>query len=687
MRVLACLTNEHDWRILLLAVVMCVFGSHVSVTLFRRALDEAGTTRAHWTFLCAVIAGASTWATHFIAMLGYQAPVKIGFDATLTIASVIVAVVLLIPSLLIACLPERRTAIVAGGGMIGLSVAAMHYLGMSAYQAEGVIRWLPEYVVSSVVASCAIGMLFVARMRSAPRSRWRVPLATALLVTTIVTLHFVGMAGFVLTPLPGLDPAANAEVFQAMASAILLVGMLVVGAGVSTHMIERRTYANSREELERIAMHDALTTLANRHSFTAALEAECESHRAGGPAFAVLMIDLDRFKPINDTLGHPTGDVVLRKMSARLCHAARADDLVARIGGDEFAIIVRRVSSALDAVAVAQRVVEILDRPVLVNGNVVEIGGSVGVALAPDHGSTSRKLVQHADVALYTAKGEGRNRYCLFEPHMQEAMQERRQLEHDLRRACVREDFEVHYQPVFDSASREVTGAEALLRWTCERRGPVSPAEFIPVAEELGLINRIGAAVLKQACRDAAAWDGSLDISVNISPVQLLDPRLVQTVMQALADSGLPVERLELEITETALINNDEVALRSLTRLRNLGVRISLDDFGTGYSSLSYLHRFPFSRLKIDRSFVERLPDDSDSQSIIKAITQLGGSMGLTITAEGIENEEQMDFVVGHGCGTLQGFLLGRPVPGDQFQDILARDGKGAAPLPGQAAA
>ncbi|MEG3597869.1 MAG: EAL domain-containing protein, partial [Pseudomonadota bacterium] len=419
-----------------------------------------------------------------------------------------------------------------------------------------------------------------------------------------------------------------------------------------------------------IAMHDALTNLANRHQFTEALRNECNTLGDGGTPFALLMVDLDRFKPINDTLGHPIGDLVLQRIANRLRLAARDGDIVARIGGDEFAIIAFGLGNPDAATTVADRVVEILSRPMIIEGNVVEISGSVGVGMAPDHGSDPDALVQHADIALYSAKHGGKQTYRLFEPRLMEAIQRRRSLEASLRRASMRNEFRIVYQPVFSSAQGEITGAEALLRWTCPQHGEISPTEFIPIAEELGLVSRIGSDVLRRACKDAAGWPEHIDLAVNVSPVQLLDPRLPQTVSQALADSGLAPERLELEITETALLNNDEAALRTLTHIRDQGVRISLDDFGTGYSSLSYLHRFPISRIKIDKSFVQKLPDDVGSASIVRAIAQLGSSLSMKITAEGIETDSQLSFIQEQGCDEVQGFLTGRPIAAVDFLQL-----------------
>ncbi|VWX52991.1 bifunctional diguanylate cyclase/phosphodiesterase [Novosphingobium sp. 9U] len=678
MRVLTCLLYEHDLWIVLLAALMCLTGSIVAVTLFRRTLAESGTARFHWCFLSAVTAGAATWATHFIAMLGYKSGVPIDLDGPLTIASALIAVGGIAIGLLLATAKDRAFSVVIGGGAIGLSIAAMHYVGMFAYRAEGIVEWRPIYVIASLFVAAGLTMALIYRLRRSRPADRLVP--TAMLVIAIVGLHFTGMAAFSVAPIPGVSAGADSEAFTAVALAIAMVALLIVGTGISTYLLESRTQSESRDQLAHIAMHDALTGLANRHSFSLTLESECGKLERYGRPFALLMLDLDRFKPVNDTLGHPVGDLVLQRVANRLRQAVREGDMVARIGGDEFAIVAFGIADAEQASALAARVVEIMSRPFIVGGSVAELGASLGIALAPDHGGESEQLVQHADVALYSAKRAGKDRFCLFETEMMDAMQRRRFLEVDLRRACMRDEFEVFYQPVIDSKTGIVTGAEALLRWHCEGRGDVSPAEFIPIAEELGLVSRIGANVLQQACHDATTWPEELDVAVNVSPVQLLDPRLPQIVAQALLDSGLRSDRLELEITETALLGDDEAALRTLNHLRDLGVRISLDDFGTGYSSLSYLHRFPISRIKIDRSFIRKLPEDPGSASIVRAIAQLGESLDMKVTAEGIETSEQLSFIAEHGCDHVQGFLISRPIRvGDFLALVKARTASIAA--------
>ena len=690
MRILACLALEHDWRLVLLAAVICLIGAFVAVMLFKRTIEETGAARFHWCFLAAVAAGSVTWATHFIAMLGYRSLAPVSFDGPLTVVSAVIAVVGIGSGLLLATLPRRRTAALLGGGIIGLAISAMHYVGMFAYRVEGIVHWDPAHVFGSIIVSVVLSVAMVNRLHAACARRHdaAAKMAWGLFAAAIVGLHFTGMAAFSVTPVAGLPHDADSDAFAAMASAIAMVAAIIVGAGISTFLVERRARYASQAELAHIAMHDKLTELANRHSFAEALEHECARLEAGNYGFGLLLVDLDRFKPVNDTLGHPMGDVILQKVAARLRRAARRTDLVARIGGDEFAIIARGGASRIEIARIAARIVEILSRPFVVNGNVVELGGSVGFSMAPHDGTDAETLTQHADVALYTAKRSGRERFCQFEPALMEDLKRRRFLEADLRRACMREDFEVAYQPVIDPRTGRMISAEALLRWTCPERGAISPSEFVPVAEELGLVSRIGAGVLMQACRDAATWPDDIGVAVNISPVQLLDPRLPQTVIQALTESGLPASRLELEITETALLGNDEAALKTLNRLRDLGIRISLDDFGTGYSSLSYLHRFPISRIKIDRSFVRRLPHDPSSASIVRAIAQLGESLDMQITAEGIETAEQLSFITEHGCDHVQGFLISHPVPAAELKLWLeARTAAGSgATNPGDAA-
>ncbi len=407
---------------------------------------------------------------------------------------------------------------------------------------------------------------------------------------------------------------------------------------------------------------DALTGLAGRDELRRRIAAQLGSAQRGADGFAVLCIDLDRFKAVNDTLGHPVGDALLRKVADRLMKAARKEDLVARLGGDEFAIVQVGAGQPEEAEALAARLVDLVGRTYVVDGHMLNIGASVGVAVAPANGDDADVLLKNADLALYRAKADGRGMFRFFEPSMDAKMQARRSLELDLRRALALKEFDLAYQPQVSAHGGVVTGFEALLRWDHPERGRVSPADFIPLAEEIGLIGPIGEWVLRTACAEAARWPDSISLAVNLSPVQFRGAKLVTTVTSALAQSGLPANRLELEITEGALLDNTDAVLSVLNALRELGVSISMDDFGTGYSSLSYLQKFPFTKIKIDQSFVRQMEESADCSAIVRAVIALGRSLGMKTTAEGVETEGQRDRIRAEGCTEIQGYLTGRPM-------------------------
>ena len=420
-------------------------------------------------------------------------------------------------------------------------------------------------------------------------------------------------------------------------------------------------------QIAHMAHHDGLTGLVNRGRFHSCL-AECLGRldRDGVP-FALLYLDLDRLGVINETLGHRTGDAVLVEVATRLRGALGAEDVVGRLGGDEFAILqIGAASQPASSAALAQRLIEAVTVPTWVEGKLVDIGLSIGIAVAPTDGRDSQILLKRADLALSRAKADGRNTRRFYETVMDAAAEARRNVEIDLRGALSRGEFEVFYQPLVDAQTGCPTGAEALVRWRHPRNGLVSPDAFIALAEETGLIVQLGEWVLRTACRDAVAWPSDLGIAVNISAVQFRQARFVEVVMHALAETGLAPERLELEITETVLMQSLPQVVDALHLLRRLGVRVSLDDFGTGYSSLSYLRKFPFDKLKIDQSFVQDLADTATA-SIVQAIVALGRSLGMTVTAEGVETEHQHATVRDYGCTHLQGYLFGRPRAKDDF--------------------
>jgi diguanylate cyclase (GGDEF)-like protein len=425
--------------------------------------------------------------------------------------------------------------------------------------------------------------------------------------------------------------------------------------------------------IRHMAHHDALTGLANRTLFHSRLEEALVRGRRGEP-FSVLYLDLDRFKTVNDTLGHLVGDALLRAVTERLRREIRDTDTVARLGGDEFAILQAATDPSFSATALAQRIIVTLAAPYEINGHQVDVGVSIGITIATG-GDDADTLLKHADLALYRAKADGRGTWRFFEPEMDVHIQARRLLELDLRRAVAEEQFEVHYQPVVDVHTRRITGFEALVRWHHPERGMVSPAEFIPLAEEVGLIGPIGEWVLREACAEATGWPDDIMVAVNLSAVQIRAGRkLVDKVAAILRTTGLPGRRLELEITETAMLRETEATLTTLRLLQSLGIAIALDDFGTGYSSLSHLRRFPFDRLKIDQSFVSGLGfQRSDCAAIVHAVMGLCASLGIAVTAEGVETEEQLAWLTEAGRVEVQGYLFSRPVPADAVLTLIAR--------------
>jgi len=410
-----------------------------------------------------------------------------------------------------------------------------------------------------------------------------------------------------------------------------------------------------------MAHHDALTGLSNRLLFHERLEEASEQGQRRGDGVALLCLDLDHFKQVNDTLGHPAGDVLLKAVAERLLVCIRGGDVVARLGGDEFAILQRGANQPEHAIALAERVIKDLSAPYDLGGSRIVVGASVGIVIASPDLSAADLLLRSADIALYQAKGNGRGTFCMFENVMNEQIQARRVIEVDLREALGRGEFEVFYQPLFNLQTQLVSAFEALLRWRHPDRGLISPAEFIPLAEELGLILPIGEWVTAQACRDAETWPEHVKVAVNLSPVQFRSSGLVEAVRRALEGSGLPAHRLELEITESALLQDSEAVLATLHELRVLGLRTALDDFGTGYSSLSYLRSFPFDKLKIDQTFVREMAYRPDCLAIVTSVLGLARELGMATTAEGVETEEQLAQLRRLGCTEVQGFLFDRP--------------------------
>jgi diguanylate cyclase (GGDEF)-like protein/PAS domain S-box-containing protein len=459
---------------------------------------------------------------------------------------------------------------------------------------------------------------------------------------------------------------------------VLTFGRRVAFEGRDGYLVAVVDITERRKAEARIAYmahHDGLTNLPNREFYQERLKQALEAAQSTNKRVAVMGVDLDLFKNVNDSFGHPMGDRLLRQVADRLRAQVRGNNLAARLGGDEFAVILAADVSPKEVSDFSARLINVLSTPYQIDGNEVVIGASIGIAMSPGDGATSEELMRNADMALYRAKQDGRGVHRFFEREMDLQAQKRREMELDLRRAFANGEFELHYQPLVDIATGKISGFESLLRWRHPDKGMISPAEFIPVAEDIGLITAIGEWVLREACSEAAKWPHEVKVAVNLSPVQFRSRNLVQVVISALANSGLSPKRFELEITESVFLAETEANLAILHQLRELGVSISMDDFGTGYSSLSYLRSFPFDKIKIDRSFVKDLAERSDCVAIVRAISGLGRSLNITTTAEGVETVDQLDWLRAEGCNEVQGFLFSAAKPAGEVEQLLFRFG------------
>jgi len=655
-----CIMTAHDPWLVALAVLVCCVGAFAIVQMFGRAQVTGGMQRAGWLFLTSVGAGATIWCTHFVAMIAFKAGVPVTLDPVLTIGSLIVAVIGTGIGFGIATWRRGPVSSIIGGALVGVAIATMHFTGMEAYRVDGIVAWRSGYVVAAIVCAVVFGAAALTALGTEKLGRYRVASGSLLLVTAIATLHFVAMTALHITPLRLSPSALDPRQIQALGLATAMVGLVVIAAGVFAAMIDRWTRTDAMQRLHHMAMNDALTGLPNRASFQQELSRQIDSARASGAQIGVIAVDLNRFKEINDIHGHKAGDEVLILLGQRMRSEMGQNDSVARLGGDEFVAVTRFVDHA-QLVSFANRIATVLNIPLSIGTFTARVGASIGVATYPRDATDAETLTNNADLAMFRAKNQGMVAPCFYDAPLDEAIRDRRELANDLRVAIDENRLEVHYQVQSSVTTNEVTGYEALVRWTHPERGAISPTVFIPIAEENGLILTLGEWVLRRACNDAVGWTHETKVAVNVSPLQLAHadlPRLFHAVM---LETGLPPRRLEIELTESAIMANRTQALHVLRQIKALGVGVALDDFGTGYSSLETLRAFPFDKIKLDRLFAAELESSPQATAIIRAVLALGKSLSIPVLAEGIETEQQLDVLRREGCDEAQGFLLGYP--------------------------
>ncbi|MCG7509105.1 putative bifunctional diguanylate cyclase/phosphodiesterase [Mesorhizobium retamae] len=667
MSVIACITFEHDLRLVLLAAVICIAGSWCAISLFTRVVATGGLQRAGWLVLSTIAGGATIWCTHFVAMIGYKVDLPIVLDPLITAFSLLIAVIGVGLGFWLAT-ARGPLAPAAGGAIVGLAISAMHYGGMIAYRVQGIVSWDNHYLLASILLAVVFSAAAV-HVAVQTTFRHHKAMAAGLFVTAVITLHFTAMTAFRIQPLIVEPGQANAEALLTLALAISGVALLIVISGAASYVIDDRARADSFERIRQLALNDSLTGLPNRASFREFMACEVQAVRRDGGELAMIGIDLDRFKEINDFRGHAAGDEVLKILSGRMRTSLAEGEFIARLGGDEFAAVHRKhneqsLRSFLD------RLEKALTQPIHLDDYQFNPGASMGVAIYPRDAKDLETLLSNADLALYRAKSSKADKICFYEPEMDEAVRARRSLAGDLRDAIASDRLEVHYQVQTSVSTGEIKGFEALLRWNHSERGYIPPAEFIPLAEEEGLILRLGEWVLRRACADALTWDPAYRVAVNFSPLQFIHANLGALVISVLMETGLAPRRLELELTESAIFADRDRALHMLRQIKSLGVSIALDDFGTGYSSLETLRSFPFDKIKLDASFIREVERSPQAIAIVRAVLALGKSLDIPVLAEGIETEGQLALLHQEGCDEAQGFLLGRPAT---LPDILEK--------------
>ena len=685
------LIGSYSFTLVFISLCVAILASYTALDLTGRIATAKGRAVHFWTAGGAFAMGVGVWSMHFIGMLAFKLPIALGYDFALTALSLLIAMLSCGFALWLVSQPKLPLAQLAFGALImGSGISAMHYTGMAALRMTPGIDYDPTLFSASLLiavgaSAAALWIAFRLRQQS-PFVRLIRAGAAVIMGMAIVGMHYTGMAAAQFPEGSFCGATLNGLKGNGLDSLVVITTLAVLSIALLTSILDARLEARTADlahsltvanrELIQLALHDPLTGLPNRMLLDDRINQAIKKVQEQGGCFALMFIDLDGFKPVNDAFGHHMGDQLLREVGMRLREDLRSQDTLARIGGDEFVLLVR-LSEPNDALSLAARQVGLIGQTFRVADHDLQISASVGIALYPGNGNNAQELLMNADAAMYHAKNGGKNGYSFFDASMNSNARKQLQLLQDLRAALELSQFSLYYQPKFDAANSRPVGAEALLRWQHPVHGMLMPDKFIDLAEKTGLIIPIGDWVLNEACRQMREWYllGYTDwrIAVNLSALQFCHAGLVQSVANALATHHLPANSLTLEITETTAMSDADASMTVLQELSDMGVDLSIDDFGTGYSSLMYLKRLPANELKIDRGFVRDLEHDGDDAAIVSAIVALGQALDLRIVAEGVETDAQQDFLTKLGCDSLQGYLLGHPMPAERFMQEIVR--------------
>ncbi|PPU08017.1 putative bifunctional diguanylate cyclase/phosphodiesterase [Xanthomonas arboricola] len=689
------MVETYNPGMVMLSLVVAVLAAYTALHLAARVTASRGRGAVAWLTGGAVAMGIGIWSMHFVGMLAFRLPIPLGYDPALTTYSMLAAILASAFALWLtsrADLPWPRLGL--GAVLMGLGIALMHYMGMSALRMSPAITYDPLLFALSLaiaIGASAAALWIAFRLRHDGRCYGLRLIAAVIMGLAIVGMHYTGMAAAQFAPGSRCGAAAGAQLpLPWLAAAVVLVTLALLVLALVISVLSRRfqqrtdvlsrSLAQANAELVLAALHDPLTRLPNRVLLHEHVLQRIDRAQRDGQRFAVVLINLDGFKAINDGYGHHFGDQLLVAVAERMRAHQRAHGSLARLGADEF-VLVSAIADPEDAAAIAAHLLQALAVPFLVADQELRLSSSVGIALYPEGAGSEHQLMTHADAAMRHAKQAGRNRYSFFEHSMTGTTRERLQLLQDLPRALELGQFVLHYQPKYCADDGRPIGAEALIRWQHPEHGLVPPDSFIPLAERSGMIGPLGSWVLQQACRQMRAWreagHGHWRVAVNLSAMQLASPSLLDEVTTILADCAIPPAQLTLEITESMAMRDAEACLRTLDQLNTLGVRIAIDDFGTGYSNLMYLRRLPAHELKIDRSFVQAMDNGPEDIAIVAAVVALAHTMRLQVVAEGVETTAQRNTLERLGCDQLQGYLLGRPMDAERFiaRVVAQRDG------------